>query len=268
MKIKSKYGFIIFLCCVCFVVTNLVLLTSMLSEPIPVQAAQSEEETVASSGVCGTDATWEYSEDTNTLTISGSGAMTSYAYGTAPWYSYASKINKVVVFDEITSISAGAFYGCNALQEITLPFVGANETAAGYFGNFGYIFGYQKYTSWGERILSNGASLHFMARYGEGETDNFYEAPKNTSSYDIYYYYVPSSITRVNITSAKKIAAGAFYDYNHITEISLNNEITVINDYAFKNCGVVSYFFGFFLKNFCFFAEKPRDVCYNSADKT
>lgn len=30
MKIKSKYGFIIFLCCVCFAVANLILLMGML----------------------------------------------------------------------------------------------------------------------------------------------------------------------------------------------------------------------------------------------
>ena len=163
MKITSKYGFIIFLCCVCFIVANLILLTIMLSEPIPVQAAQNEEKTVASSGVCGTDATWEYSEDTKTLTISGSGTMTSYAYGAAPWYSYAGEINKVIVFDEITSISAGAFYGLNALQEITLPFVGGSRAVSeqvescnyswsgGSTYLFGYIFGGEH--KFGKRVL-------------------------------------------------------------------------------------------------------------------
>ena len=43
--------------------------------------AQEPEEIVLADGMCGTDATWEYSEETNTLTISGNGAMTSYTYG-------------------------------------------------------------------------------------------------------------------------------------------------------------------------------------------
>ena len=197
-----------------------------------------QEPTATATGACGAAATWELDSE-GTLHIKGEGAISQYSYGTAPWYAYKDSIYSVIVDDSVTTISAGAFYGCNSLQEITLPFVGANETSAGYSGNFGYIFGYLKSSSWSQKILSNGASLHFMAHYGGGESDNFYEAPRNTASYDIYYYYVPSSITKVNITSAKKLAAGAFYDYNHITEINLNNEITVINDYAFKNCGVV-----------------------------
>lgn len=204
-------------------------------------AYAAEAETIAEvteSGACGAAATWEL-DSKGTLHIKGEGAISQYSYGTAPWYAHKDSIYSVIVDDSVTTISAGAFYGCNSLQEITLPFVGANETSAGYSGNFGYIFGYLKSSSWSQKILSNGASLHFMAHYGGGESDNFYEAPRNTASYDIYYYYVPSSITKVNITSAKKLAAGAFYDYNHITEINLNNEITVINDYAFKNCGVV-----------------------------
>ena len=194
-----------------------------------------QEPTATATGACGAAATWELDSE-GTLHIKGEGAISQYSYGTAPWYAYKDSIYSVIVDDSVTTISAGAFYGCNSLQEITLPFVGANETSAGYSGNFGYIFGYLKSSSWSQKILSNGASLHFMAHYGEGESDNFYEAPSRTASYDIYYYYVPSSITKVNITSAKKLAAGAFYDYNHITEINLNNEITVINDYAFKNC--------------------------------
>ena len=85
------------------------------------------EEVVATpteQGTCGTSATWEYYEDTATLEIKGSGAMTTYSNGSAPWYAYASNIKKILVVNTITSISRGAFYGCNSLQEITLPFVG------------------------------------------------------------------------------------------------------------------------------------------------
>ena len=108
MKLKLKHS-VIFVCCICLFAVSALLLTNLSSKQTVVQAEEIAETPVTASGVCGTDATWEYSEDTNTLTISGSGTMTSYAYGSAPWYSYAGKINEVVVFDKITSISAGAF---------------------------------------------------------------------------------------------------------------------------------------------------------------
>ena len=39
------------------------------------------------SGTCGENLTWTYEEATKTLTISGSGEMTDYDWGT-PWGSY------------------------------------------------------------------------------------------------------------------------------------------------------------------------------------
>ena len=37
------------------------------------------------SGSCGTAVTWSYVESTQTLTISGSGAMTDYNLNNQPW---------------------------------------------------------------------------------------------------------------------------------------------------------------------------------------
>ena len=43
----------------------------------------------------------------------------------------------------IAYIEKYAFYGCNAVEEITLPFVGESRTAVELKGTFGYIFGYR-----------------------------------------------------------------------------------------------------------------------------
>ena len=149
LKLKLKHS-VIFVCCICLFAVSALLLTSLFSKQPVAQAEEIAETPVTPSGVCGTDAIWEYSEDTKTLTISGSGAMASYAYGAAPWYSYANEINKVIVSNEITSISAGAFYGLNALREITLPFVGGSRAVSeqvescnySWRGGSAYLFGY------------------------------------------------------------------------------------------------------------------------------
>ena len=244
MKIKIKYVFVILLCCVCFITANLILLAGALSEPMAVQAVQSEEESVASNGACGTDATWEYSGDTNTLTISGSGAMTSYAYGTAPWYSYAGEINKVVVSDEITYISAGAFYGCYSLQEITLPFVGDSRnisetvqatkfsTWQGGSGNlFGYIFG---------GAVKQGTNSSTSDWIYQGQEAFIGPNPYFHKYYD--GYYIPASLRKVTITDAEGISANAFYGCTMIEELNLNDSITTIYDNAFYNCTALNVF--------------------------
>ncbi|MBR3596338.1 MAG: leucine-rich repeat protein [Clostridia bacterium] len=75
-----------------------------------------------------TDFMWEYDEETQTLTISGSGTMPDYepleseeiAVNT-PWFSYANDIKKVVVEEGITSIGMFAFALCTNLTEVILP---------------------------------------------------------------------------------------------------------------------------------------------------
>ena len=51
-----------------------------------------------------------------------------------------------------------------------------------------------------------------------------------------YYYYIPTSITKVDITHASKIETAAFMNCSNITEININKEVTTIGDYAFRDC--------------------------------
>ena len=59
-----------------------------------------------------------------------------------------SKVKTIKIPDSVTSISYGAFRGCNSLQTIVLPFVGKTRTSTGFEGTFGYIFGYATYDSY------------------------------------------------------------------------------------------------------------------------
>ncbi|MDR2410172.1 MAG: hypothetical protein LBE13_18970, partial [Bacteroidales bacterium] len=62
--------------------------------------------------------TWTLSTDT--LTISGTGAMGDYTSGGAPWYSYRTNIKVLLIQHGVTTIGSYAFYGCNALTEISV----------------------------------------------------------------------------------------------------------------------------------------------------
>ena len=57
----------------------------------------------------GTSFQWEYDEETRTLTISGKGPMPDYGSGSTPWGSLASKVDRLVINEGISSISGWAF---------------------------------------------------------------------------------------------------------------------------------------------------------------
>lgn len=74
------------------------------------------------SGSCGDNATWEY--DNGTLTISGTGEITTYSTDmpTAyPWYAQAGNIQTVIIDEGITNIPAWAFAMYEKLMSIHLP---------------------------------------------------------------------------------------------------------------------------------------------------
>ncbi len=74
-----------------------------------------------SSGSCGNNVTWTYSD--GTLTISGSGAMTDFPNGeAAPWLAdYRYYITSVVIENGVTSIGNQSFNFCNRMTSISIP---------------------------------------------------------------------------------------------------------------------------------------------------
>lgn len=64
---------------------------------------------------------WEYNAGTNTLSITGTGAMPNYAFtDDQPWKAFQSEIKTVIIGDNVTTIGEHAFAGCKALQNVTL----------------------------------------------------------------------------------------------------------------------------------------------------
>ncbi len=79
--------------------------------------------TVVASGTCGAEGdnlTWTL-DDEGTLTISGTGAMDSFAIYDNPWQEYHKQIIRVVVKEGVTTIGTNAFCYFESMQEINLP---------------------------------------------------------------------------------------------------------------------------------------------------
>ncbi len=83
----------------------------------------------ADGGNCGPGLSWSF--DGSTLTISGSGDMYDYPehlHGpdsgnelAQPWFHLKPYISSIVINEGVTSIGAGAFWGCNALTSVSIP---------------------------------------------------------------------------------------------------------------------------------------------------
>ena len=202
-----------------------------------------QEAAVLASGACGTGLTWNLTDD-GTLRIEGEGAMSTYSNGTAPWYSYADNITAIIISDTVTSISSSAFYGCDSLQEITLPFVGASRTittssatsANGRSGLFGYIFGWYT-SSWTSTSSPSGTTKQFWSGDDKDEYRNY-----EYLSIQLDYFYIPETLTKVTITDANRIYEGAFSNCAMIKELNLNDSIAQIDGYAFYDCNTMDTF--------------------------
>ena len=63
----------------------------------------------ATSGICGTDLTWDYDASTKTLTISGTGTKISdYSSSDLPWSGYKGNIETVIISDHVEIIGKKA----------------------------------------------------------------------------------------------------------------------------------------------------------------
>ena len=128
------------------------------------------------------------------------------------------EIVNVEIPDSVTSIEQGAFSGCSSLENITIPFVGAQ---AGVTSSdtcqypFGYIFGTSSY---------DGGVATTQYYYG-------YDTARTTST----SYYIPSSLKSVTVTGGN-ILYGAFYGCTGLTSITIPNSVTSIGVSAFYGC--------------------------------
>ena len=73
---------------------------------------------IAYSGKCGDHAYWLYEPESNSLAITGSGAMYNYTASTQPWMLFRDKIRVVEVSNQITALGVSAFEGCARLGEV------------------------------------------------------------------------------------------------------------------------------------------------------
>ncbi|MCD7739226.1 MAG: leucine-rich repeat protein [Lachnospiraceae bacterium] len=212
----------------------------------------SEEETATSivaSGTCGTNLTWTLDGD-GVLTISGTGEMTSYSSGGAPWYSYRSSITSVVIENEATTIGNYAFYGCTSLAEITVP---ESVTSIGSYAFYGCsslasitipdgvtnIPTYTFYNCTGLTSITLPEKLTSIGNYAFRNCTSLENItlPDGVTNIGNYAFYGCSSLASITIPDGvTNIPTYTFYNCTGLTSITLPEKLTSIGNYAFRNC--------------------------------
>ena len=166
-------------------------------------------------------------------------------------------LTKVIVPDTVNSIGKSAFYKCDGLKFIQLPFSGATKDGS-VDANFGYVFGaYSGYsnssyvpTSLIEVVITGGEKIDSKAFYGleyiqtltlpyvgtslnSGEFFGAVFGATNTSN-----YVVPDSLTTITILSGD-ITAHAFYGCDSLINVYIEDGVTSIGEGAFYNCSSI-----------------------------
>ncbi len=124
--------------------------------------------------------------------------IATYAFKDATW------LNSIYIPGSIIGISAAAFFGCNNITKITIPFVGTG--ASGAHPDDDYV---------------NDKDFGVIFNYGEQNINT----------------YVPESLKEVVISGySNYIAFGVFEDCSNIKEVVIEDGVVSIGKDAFKGC--------------------------------
>ena len=168
-------------------------------------------------GTCGEDIVWRYDENTNRLTLSGSGDMYTYeSKADIPWNEYMYDIKSVVIGNSIYALSPYSFCKATAMTELTLPLS---------------IKAAEDINTW------NGCTAikKITLTLGTGSTDEYVDGETRLYTYSPWYI-ARSSITSFNLDeNVRYITEDAFRGCTAIKTLTFNC-IETIETHAFVAC--------------------------------
>ena len=179
---------------------------------------------IVASGTCGDNLTWTL-DDAGTLTISGTGEMTSHG-----WSSYKKSIKTVVMEEGTTSICDYAFDSCSVLETITLPvtlesigewaFYDCISLTAAYVPNNVICIGHDAF--------SNCSALESVS------------LPDSLQSIGYSAFADCAALTSIIIPAGiTNVESSTFQDCTALKSIALPDTLEMIGDEAFYGCSAL-----------------------------
>lgn len=152
------------------------------------------------SGPCGDNLTYHFNLSSQTITITGTGAM----WDTAPWYDYKEYVAVVNIESGVSHIGQNAFYGCSSLTSISIP----------------------------ESITTIGGSA-FSGCTGLTNIN----IPENVTTIGSFAFSGCTSLTSIIIPDGvTTIDGGTFSGCTSLTSINIPENVTTIGNSAFNGC--------------------------------
>ena len=206
-------------------------------------------DTAATSGKCGDNVTWVFSDD-GTLTISGKGKMWDYGtstHGDAPW-AYIG-VKNVVVNDGVTTIGEQAFAGLFYLESASIPksvnnigrqaFRGSNLKSVTIAGSNTVIETEAFYLCDDLEtltIMSGTTKIGSYAFSGCSSLKSITLPDSVTQILDSAFQYC-SNLETIRIPkNVKTIYYSTFDNCTNLKNVEFNNALTKIDKLAFYNC--------------------------------
>ncbi|MCD8314558.1 MAG: leucine-rich repeat protein, partial [Firmicutes bacterium] len=210
---------------------------------------------------CGDNLSWTL--ENGTLTISGTGDMYNYEWGTSPWFYISNKITSIVIEDGITSIGEYAFCNCVNLTSVTISAY-VTSIGGGVFANCTSLTeivvdeGNEAYCSADGILFDKGMTT--LISYPAGRTETSYDIPDGVTTLDWGAFYGCASLESVTIPDSVEwicdwafagctslssvtipdsvtfICGGTFNDCVSLTSITIPGSVTYISSQAFCNC--------------------------------
>ena len=167
-------------------------------------------------GSCGRSATWDYTGDT--LTISGTGAVTSVAWRTAQ-----GSAKKVIIKDGITTLPAYSFNGFQAVEELTMA-----DSVTSIGTNFCYGCIGLKTVHFSKNLKTIPGSAFYSCKSLKS-----LELPSSLETIGSSAFYGNLALTALTIpNSVKQINSAAFFGTN-IKTLTLGSSLQTIGSKAF-----------------------------------
>ena len=177
---------------------------------------------------CGPNVYGTLSE-TGVLTISGTGVMTDYEYGSTPFRSIDDKIFSVVIGNGVTSIGDYVFAGCDKLQSVS---IGSGVKSIGTM-----TFYYTK-DLFSIDIPGNVQTIGKSAFMSSSlKSVTFHTGLKSIGE----YAFDSTNITSVNIPDGLTAIKANAFRWSSVSSVTIPENIGVIESGAFENVGVTFY---------------------------
>lgn len=175
--------------------------------------------------------TWDYKQDTKTLTVAGVGEMKNFENAEAvDWASVRDGVEKIVVGNGITTVGDYAFFGMSYAKEIVLP---ESVTSIGK-----YAFGFCSAAE-GIAIPASVTSIGDSAFEACAALKSIVVSP-NVTSLGARAFALCSSMTDATVVaSVTELRAETFYYCKSLSNLVLNTALVAenVHESAFANAG-------------------------------